>query len=291
VLLSAMDRRPSQFVISRMVRLYPAFWVSVSITAAVLVLFGGDRFHVTAVQYVVNLTMVDSLFNVPNIDVVYWTLWVELRFYLLVFGLVWWGITRRRVIGVMWAWLAVTVVLNAEVLPRAVQSPLTLALQPEWSHYFIAGMALCLAYRYGMSAQLAAIVVGAYALAVYRAIGFGDQVGLRYGTTIHRPAVVAVITAIFVVMTLVALRLSRRVGRAWFAIPGALTYPLYLVHDRVGVVLFNSLGGYLNRWVLLVLVTVAMFVVAYLVHRLVERPLAPVLKRLLTRGRSLGAVL
>ena len=37
VLLSAWGRRPHQFVISRIVRLYPAYWVAVTITAVIAV--------------------------------------------------------------------------------------------------------------------------------------------------------------------------------------------------------------------------------------------------------------
>jgi peptidoglycan/LPS O-acetylase OafA/YrhL len=286
VLMTAMNRRPAQFVISRTVRLYPAFWAAVTITTLVLVLFGAGQFHVSPLTYVANLTMANSLVNAPNIDVVYWTLWAELRFYALLFLLGWWGLTRGRVTGVLWGWLAATILLDAGVLPGALQSPLTLVLQPEWSHYFIAGMALCLAYEFGMSAQLAAILVCSYGLAVYRAIGFADQVGVRYAATIHPAVVIAIITGIFAVMTLVALRRPRGPGRAWFTLAGALTYPLYLVHDRVGVVLFNRLGAHLNRWALLVLIVLAMVGLAYLIHRFVERPFAPVLKRFLTRIAS-----
>jgi peptidoglycan/LPS O-acetylase OafA/YrhL len=281
VLLSAMDRRPDQFVVSRMVRLYPAFWVAVTITSLVLVLFSAGQFRVGALRYVVNLTMLDSLVNVENIDVVYWTLWAEMRFYLLVFALVWWGASRGRVIGVLWAWLGATAVLNLSMLPGPVQSLLTLALQPEWSHYFIAGMALCLAYRFGWSGQLAAILVASYALAVPRAIGFADHVGQRYGTTIQHAPVIAIITGGYLVLTMIALRHTRRLGRPWFAVLGSLTYPLYLVHDRAGVVLFNRLGPHLNRWLLLGLVAAIMVAVAYLIYRFVERPFAPVLKRFL----------
>ena len=40
VLLSAWGRRPRDFVISRVVRLYPAFWTAVTITAVVVILLG-----------------------------------------------------------------------------------------------------------------------------------------------------------------------------------------------------------------------------------------------------------
>jgi hypothetical protein len=54
-------------------------------------------------------------------------------------------------------------------------------------------------------------------------------VSLRYRQPL-RPLVVAVlITVILAVMTLIALQVTRRLGRPWFAETGALTNPLYLV--------------------------------------------------------------
>ena len=91
------------------------------------------------------------------------------------------------------------------------------------------------------------------------------------------------VTVIFIVATLIALRVTRRIGRPWFAVAGALTYPLYLVHAYNGFVLFNRLGGVLNRWVLLVVMVTGMGCAAYAINRLVEVRLAPRLKRALER--------
>jgi len=94
VLLSAWGRRPRDFVISRVVRLYPAYWAAVSITAIVAITLSHGLFTVTPAQYAANMTMLNSLPNIPNVDVVYWSLWAEIRFYLLVLVLAWIGITR-----------------------------------------------------------------------------------------------------------------------------------------------------------------------------------------------------
>ncbi len=275
VLLGAFDRTPRQFVTSRITRLYPAYWVAVTFTALMLTLLGDGRFTVTPLQYAANLTMANSLVDVPNIDVVYWTLWSELRFYALVFVLVRVGVTRTRVLWTLWGWLAVTFLLQASVLPGPMQDALSLVFQPEWAQYFIAGMALCLVYRFGLSLQPALILLIACGYALYRAVGFADDVAGRYHATLNLVVVLIVVGAAFAVMTLIALRLTGRLARPWFAVLGALTYPLYLVHDRVGVVLFTGLGGAVNRWVLLAGVTVFMFVLAWATHRCVERPLRP----------------
>ncbi|HUZ27286.1 MAG TPA: acyltransferase [Streptosporangiaceae bacterium] len=281
VLLSAWGRRPHEFVISRIVRLYPAYWVAVTITAVVAVTLSRGLFRVTLPQYVANLTMLNSLPNVANIDVVYWTLWAEIRFYLLVFVLAWIGINRTRVFTMLWLWLAATAVIEAHVLPAGPAGKIDLIVQSQWSHYFIAGMALCLIYRTGFSWQAGAIIVIAYGNAVYQAINFAHRVSDRYHQALHAPVIVAVVTVIFIVMTLIALRVTRRLGRPWFVVAGALTYPLYLVHAYNGFVLFNLFGRVVNRWVLLAAMVAGMCAVAYAIHQLVEARLAPRLKRAL----------
>jgi peptidoglycan/LPS O-acetylase OafA/YrhL len=283
VLLSAWGRRPREFVISRIVRLYPAYWVAVTLTAIVAITLSRGLFKVSPVQYVANLTMFNSLPNIANVDVVYWTLWAEIRFYLLVFVLAWIGITRARVITILWLWLAATAVIEARILPAGPAGKLDLIVQSQWSHYFIAGMALCLIYRTGFCWQLGAILMITYGNAVYQAVNFAHRVGARYHQVLHPLVIAAVITAIFIVLILIALRVTRRFGRPWFAVAGALTYPLYLVHAYNGFTLFNILGGVVNRWVLLVAMITGMGCAAYAIHRLVEVRLAPRLKRALIR--------
>ena len=283
VLLSAWGRRAHEFVISRIVRLYPAYWVAVTITTIVTITLGRGLFKVTPVQYLANLTMLNALPHIANVDVVYWTLYTEIRFYLLVFVLAWVGITRARVVKVLWMWLAATAVMEAHVLPAGSAATIDLIVQSQWSHYFIAGMALCLIYRTGFCWQLGAILVIAYANAVYQAVNFGHLVSHRYHQPLHSPVIAAVITVIFILMTLIALRVTRRLGRPWFAVAGALTYPLYLVHAYNGFVLINLVGGAVDRWVLLVAMITGMGCAAYAIHHFVEVNLAARLKRALTR--------
>ena len=279
VLLSAWDRTPRSFVVSRAVRLYPAYWIAVTLTAIVSVAFSLGRFPVSLPQYLANLTMFNSLPNIENVDVVYWTLWAEVRFYAMILLLTWIGITRRRVTIFLWAWLAATFVFQAGLLPHATD----LVLNTQFSHYFVAGMALCLIHRYGATPQTLLIVAISLGNAIYRGIGFADRVGVRYHTEIHRPPVIAIIVLIFAIMPAVALKLTRRLGRPWFAVLGALTYPLYLVHAHLGFIIFERLGDQVNHILLVAATMLAMVGVAAALHHGVGQPLVPRLKRLLER--------
>ncbi|OKI48981.1 acyltransferase family protein [Micromonospora sp. CB01531] len=282
VLLSAWGRSPRQFVVSRIVRLYPVFWVAVTLTAVVSVVSG--KFAISLVQYLANLTMLNAAANIENIDVVYWTLWAEIRFYLLVFVLAWIGITRRRVLLTLWSWLALTGFMQLRLLPGAAD----LLLQTTFSHYFIAGMALSLVYRFGMTWEIAAILLLSYANAIYRGLGFASDVADRYDTVFHPWVIVGVIWVIFIAMVLIALKSTAPLARPWFSVAGSLTYPLYLVHAHIGFVLLAWLGPLVApytgmKWALLVALIIGMGLLAHAMHVLIERPAAPQFKRVLNR--------
>lgn len=83
VIFMTLDRTrvAMDFVVSRFSRLYPAYWVAVALTFAITTAFGLPGKEVGFWHAVANLTMVHSLFQVPHVDGVYWTLEVELLFY------------------------------------------------------------------------------------------------------------------------------------------------------------------------------------------------------------------
>lgn len=284
VLMTAWQRTAREFLISRIVRLYPAYWLAVTLTALVTVWLGGSLFQVTLPKYLANLTMFQSLANVRNVDVVYWTLWAELRFYAIVLVLTLIGITRERVIAVLWGWLAACALLESGALPAVVHRYADLVVQTYYAHYFIAGMALYLVYRrQGARWQLAAILALSLANAMLRAAQFTEQLDHQYQTYFHPMAAVGVVVVIFAALTAVAMGWTRRLARRWFVVAGAITYPLYLIHAHIGFMVLKQLDDRINKWVLVAAVALAMCGFAYLIQIGIERPVAPVLKRSLYR--------
>ncbi|MDP4502847.1 acyltransferase family protein [Nonomuraea turcica] len=279
VLMSAWGRSPRAFLVSRAVRLYPAYWVGIAVTATVAVTLGQGMFQVTLPQVLANLTMFQAVPDIANVDVVYWTLWAEMRFYLLILVFAWIGMTRARVMAGLWIWLGLTFGVQLGLVPGVAD----LVVQSEFAHYFIAGMALFMLYKFGLNLQIALLVPICLGNAVYRAIGYADAVGDRYSVTYSTAIITTVVVVIFLVMTLVALRVTQRLGRPWLVPAGALTYPLYLLHAHIGFIVFARLGDAVDAHVLLCGLILVMLGAAYLVHRFVERPLAPALKRLLSR--------
>ncbi|WP_433791358.1 hypothetical protein [Actinoplanes sp. CA-252034] len=63
-----------------------------------------------------------------------------------------------------------------------------------------------------------------------------------------------------------------------------MTYPIYLIHHAIGVTVIRELSPTIPPKTLLIGTTLLMMLIAWLIHRCVERPLVPFLKRGLTRA-------
>src|ERR1700753_3408807 len=78
-----LDRSRSvwEFAVGRFSRLFPTFWVAVTVTFAVVKFLGLPDQAVNPHDGVLNLTMLPRLFRVEFVDGVYWSLEPELFFY------------------------------------------------------------------------------------------------------------------------------------------------------------------------------------------------------------------
>jgi peptidoglycan/LPS O-acetylase OafA/YrhL len=269
ICLSSWGRRVGDFAASRVVRLYPAYWLAVLISAAVLALFGGRA--VTWPQTAANLTMLQNPLGVPDVDPSYWTLAVELRFYLFFAIVVALGVTYRRVVYFCVIWLAVSVFVSG-------QPWLAWLISAENAPYFIAGMALFLIHRFGATPLLWAIVTASWLVALYRVDSHVTAALGEHEPSAWVPAAL-IVTGFFTLMSLIAAGYGNRITWPWLVTAGALTYPLYLLHQTLGVTVVGGLRGHVPSWLLLIALVGALLGLAWLVHRYVERPLAAWLKR------------
>jgi peptidoglycan/LPS O-acetylase OafA/YrhL len=71
----------------------------------------------------------------------------------------------------------------------------------------------------------------------------------------------------------------------WLTTAGVLTYPFYLLHQKIGWTLIHGVRDFAPRYVILPAVLVIMLTAAWLLHRLVEKPLARYLRNKLAPPR------
>jgi peptidoglycan/LPS O-acetylase OafA/YrhL len=67
---------------------------------------------------------------------------------------------------------------------------------------------------------------------------------------------------------------------------GCVTYPLYLLHQNIGYIVFNQLDGTISPWLLVTMTAGGMAVGAWSIWRFVERPGQRLAKRFLSHMAS-----
>jgi peptidoglycan/LPS O-acetylase OafA/YrhL len=270
ICMSCWGRTPRQFFTSRVIRLYPAYWFAIAFTSTVLMLLPGvwDRLRMRDV--LLNITMLQSGSGVMNVDGVYWTLWSELRFYLLFLVVVWTGLTYRKVVVFCCVWGAAAMLAPISELPL-----LELVANPEGAWYFIAGLSLYLMHRFGQDLLLWGILAMAWLMGQ-------RELGIRIDEVEHVSGwrgSVLIFTVFLLAMVAIALGATDRIRWKWLVTAGALTYPLYLMHYAAGTAVINRLRDTMDARLLIVCVIAGFMVLSWLVHRFVERPVARLLKR------------
>ncbi|MFJ9022762.1 acyltransferase family protein [Streptomyces sp. NPDC102259] len=284
ICMSSWGRSMGDFFRSRVARLYPAYWAAIVLVTAAGLILPVVASPLRSDEILTNLTMLQQPMGVPRVLGVDWTLWVEVRFYaLFALFVVWRGVTYRRVVTFCILWTL------AGVFARVADNPLTDELvMRDHAPYFIGGLAFYLIHRFGNDLLLWGIV------------GFSFLLGQRYSVTalwhpgpqgqFHRsPYVIELIVLVaFVAVGAVAVGWTSRANWRWLTVAGALTYPFYLIHEHLGWffirVLYREFG--LSPYLTIGTTVLSMLGIAWLLHRFVEKPIGPRLKRALAARRA-----
>jgi len=282
ILMTAYGRPIERFTASRIARLFPAYWAAVVITVGLhLVWHAGIR--TSSLESLVNLTMAQGAFEIPDVQGAFWTLWIELKFYLIIGAFILIGITRRRVIAfaVLWPLLA--------VIAASAQSGLvTSLLFPTYAPYFGVGMLLFLLYRDGHSSIVWLGIGFTGVLSVRSAMNGAAAATKLVGQPIS-PAVAGMLVVVMIAAVyLVTAGAGSKVGWKWLTTLGLLTYPLYLVHGQFGFVVIDVLHGRTNDYVVLLVAILVSVALAVALHYGIEKVFHDRLRDAVVRGLREG---
>jgi len=275
ILMSAHGRTISQYIASRASRIFPAFWVSVILTSILFTFVWTESKKVSLGQFLMNLTMTHDAAGVAHVDGVYWTLWVEMRFYLIIAFVLLWGINARRILAISIIWP----LLGAVALQQDSHFLFTLIIGGE-APLFAGGMVLFVMFKWGQSltAWLAFSFNAFYA--AYRSTGWLHSTMERSTGQVIRPEfLIIAVLLIFALLALIVLTPLRTLSAPWMTWLGLFTYPLYLVHESFGWWTISLMRPTSPPWLALCAATVTGLTLAWLILRFVDRPLVPRMRR------------
>ncbi|WP_372511392.1 acyltransferase family protein [Streptomyces cylindrosporus] len=278
--LSGWGRPLKSFFASRAARLLPAYWAAVLLVTAVFALPVVAFETVSPSDALVNLTMLQQPLGADRVLGVCWTLWAEVRFYALFALLVVApGATRRRVVLFCAGWT-----LAAAVARGAHEPLLDIVLMPEHAPFFVGGVGLYLVHRDRRDVYAWAIVAGSWLIGQHHAVaGLWRAPSADAFANRSVLGIMLVVTLGFAAVTAIALGRLGWANWPWLTAAGALTYPFYLVHEHLGWPVVRLLHATLGvpADVTLALTVLSLLGLAWLLHRFVEVPFGPRLKRAL----------
>jgi peptidoglycan/LPS O-acetylase OafA/YrhL len=280
VIAFSLDGRPmslptvGRFMLRRSVRLDPPYWLAIIITISFSVLAstivkGRPVQTFSAEQILAHLFYVQNLLGYENINPVFWTLCLEIQFY-LIFALL---LTTGRA--------ATTLTIGAMIVsllwPLGIGTDFWPGLFPPLWHGFLLGVAVYWALR----GKLPTYLFGAYVLII----------GAAAITHENSFSIVCAATAVVIFAVGAVGRLHLSLNWRWLQGLGAISYSLYLIHNPITGATFRfgkMLGGHTITWDALwwLLSIFACIAVAVLIWILIERPSTRLARKIPLRRES-----
>ena len=255
---SAQNKTSGEFVFSRVKRLYPAFWFAVLFTSLFAFLWGkGTAMEVSVPQIFANLTMLPEFLGYKNVDGAYWTLVYELKFYLLIFLILFFGIKKylNQIIILWTAYLTVSYFLR-----------LNLPYSDIKFSFFTAG----LLFAYSRKVLTPLIIVSLIQCYLLNTIWLIKDTAMPI-----RPLLsIITITGFYFFFFYLNTKKGSSLSLYKASLLGGLSYIIYLIHGHFGYLFLSKFATENNKTVIYFTVVFLVIAASYLIHFFIEKKLS-----------------
>ena len=277
------------FAFSRLSRLYPAYWVAVTLVVVVELFVFGKTPWIGG--YFANMTMLQEFIGFTNLDNVFWSLTVELAFYAIMGVIFATGLLPRiEMVAGIWLALACLWSLMDQHLGIGLPAFLPRFLILRHVAFFVAGITFYRITVKGLTRPRAALILAALAAAGWIDGQWDTDVpAVGWIDGLERLGIAVVLFAAFGLAVTGKLRFAVSPVTLWL---GAISYPLYLSHRNLG---FSTMSRLYELgfpvWLLFTVTLAGALVLATALSYLVERPALRALRqwyRMRTRAAVIG---
>ena len=287
----SLHRPTREYVIGRFVRIYPLFWVLCTFTYAATLIFA----HSTALSFTTflkNLLIINNGQTAFMVDGSYWTLTIELLFYAYI-GFFVWFLSTKKLEWFYGGWLVCCLAIFCMHADGFLISKLLLV---RYAPYFIFGGTIGLVMESwktagaGKKVRLALIVFVSACAPFFISHVLQSEYSVftnNFGVLTTKSSALIVESFFFLVPA--ALYLSYYIPKGgWITFAkalGGITYPLYLIHQRLGQIIIEAFGAYGAITVYSVLTAGGMILASYVISRYEEVYRKKLLKKM-TRSKD-----
>jgi len=274
VITMTLERTPTalSFLRARFFRLYPTFWAGVAIGAASAWWNRPDLRQPLGI-ILCTLTMIPTFLGLPHVDGVYWTLEIEFVFYIAMAVFTATGtLSAHRLRQIFLAWIALAVTWYFVLALLTHQDPA--GIQWGFDHPRLQLLTTAIIGRYiglfAIGTQLYGLSRGAKAeWKTYVVFGLGIVNQFLWG---RRGGLAACMGATLLVYW-AAFHRPRWLRLRPLLLAGALSYPIYLIHQNLGFAIIRT--GYAHQihpYVSIAFASGVVFALTFAMRRWVEQP-------------------
>ena len=265
------------FFISRMFRLYPAYWFVLALIFITAGYLGHTQGHYSYGQLMANMTMMPKLFGASEMSGIFWTLFIEILFYtccVVLFKLNW--LNKPLVIGLVVIGLNLVTPLSI-VLNKLFQLNIPIQFMLFHLSFLFAGNLLRLAYVEGDQSSKyfskVFIFILMFTIPISTGLLFNVPEATQKGFVVFSAWSVVNAFILAMIIFLYAICLKNLNNKFMLGL-GEISYSLYLFHMLCFVIVMKFIppNNWFNSLLFILISAVLAYFVAKIVFKYIEHP-------------------
>ena len=272
LILMSTNRSAWQFAKGRIKRIYPLYWMAIIVITGITFLPTLSKTQPDFVQFLASITMFPTAFDQGWIDGAHWFMLVEIQLYLFIFVALKLGVGKYLpIIFPIWSIIIFTWYL------------FDLNRFNIWYLYgpfsFICGGAIIYSIKqWGWNPLRIIGLLAAIGGGLYSRIGSLERLSKIRNTEYSINVVTVIVLIIFGLLLLTLLPKVSNIHIPGAVFLGALTYPLFLIHGRLGYMSLERFANEQNKYFVYAFLIILAISIAYLMLQL-DRRIQKILSR------------